>query len=95
MIRSQNFAVGIQFIEKWIGIARPGDELVFHLDSGLRREILAQLDESVGQSQAAQHRVSDFACAVTGDATAKPAATIPANAKARVMLCFLLRAANS
>ena len=41
-------ALGIEFVEEAIGIARPRDELVFHLDASLGGEVLAELHQGVG-----------------------------------------------
>ena len=41
-------AVGIELVEEAVGIARPWDELVLHLDAGLG-EVLAKLDQRVGR----------------------------------------------
>ena len=40
-------AMRIELIEKAIGIARPRDELVFHLTAGLGGEILGELHQSI------------------------------------------------
>ena len=42
-------AVRVELVEEAIGIARPGDELVLHLDAGFFGEVLAELDERVGR----------------------------------------------
>src|ERR1700761_5373291 len=41
-------AVRIQLVEKAVGIARPRDELVFHLNAGFFGKILAKLDKGIG-----------------------------------------------
>src|SRR5262249_8862456 len=40
-------AVRVELVEEAVGIARPWDELVLHLDAGLLGEILAELDKGV------------------------------------------------
>src|SRR5262249_3136081 len=42
-------AVGIELVQEAVGIARPGDELVFHSDAGLGREVLGQLHQRIGR----------------------------------------------
>jgi hypothetical protein len=39
----------IELVDEAVGVARPGDELVLHLDPGLLGKILAELDERVGR----------------------------------------------
>src|SRR5208282_6238746 len=41
-------AVRIEFVEKTVGVARPGHELVLHLDARLLGEILVELDQRIG-----------------------------------------------
>ena len=40
-------AVRVELVDETVGVARPGDELVFHLDAGLLGEVLAELDQRV------------------------------------------------
>ena len=42
-------ALGIELVEEAIGVARPRDELVFHLNAGLGGEVLRKLDQRVGR----------------------------------------------
>ena len=40
-------AVRVELVDEAVGVARPGDELVLHLDAGLLGEVLAELDQRV------------------------------------------------
>jgi hypothetical protein len=42
-------ALRVELVQKAVGVARPGNELEFHVDAGLGGEVLRQLDQRVGR----------------------------------------------